>query len=134
MPVRWSESPEPVLPWFELNGERIQIIDQARIRLVERVDIPADEVRSLEIAVRFDSENDCYGWTNESYFHEFKHPNWKLLMGRYLIRIVIKYSGDETHKIFRLINDVAWKEFRLENAIQEDKRKLTHWFRQKALP
>ena len=124
MPIRWSGRPEPVLPWFEIDERRIPIIDYTRLRLESYMDIHPGEQEELDIAVRFDNNDECYGWTNESYFRQLRHPDWRLPPGRYLVKVVVVTAGEKTSEVLRLVNDVPWKDFRLEEAKKEDKGKV----------
>ncbi len=65
-------------------------------------------------------------WSNQSYFSDppWRNPDWKLSKGRYLIYITITSSGDKCKGLFRLINDVGQKDFRIENARPEDFKKI----------
>jgi hypothetical protein len=123
MPIRWSDSPEPVAINFILDDKHISIIDPARFTLESRMDIYPGESRNLGVAVKFDNEDDCYGWCNENYFSTpiWRNPNWKLTSGRYLIKVLVTSSGQKCTKIFRLINDVPQKDIRIEEAMPEDR-------------
>jgi hypothetical protein len=33
------------------------------------MDVYPGEEETLDVAVRFDDEADCYGWNNDAYFH-----------------------------------------------------------------
>jgi hypothetical protein len=80
------------------------------------MDVYPGEFEILDVAVRLDDEEDCYGWKNESYFciPPWRNPNWKLPRGRYLVSVEIASSGQKCVGLFRLINDVPGTDFRLE--------------------
>lgn len=76
-------------------------------------------------AVRFDDEQDCYGWNNEGYSHNWRNQDYKLPKGRYLVEVVISSSGQECSGIYRIVNDVDNRtDFRMEAALPEDRNKL----------
>jgi hypothetical protein len=123
MSVRWSGSPEPTPIYLEIEGKRIAIIDPTKFTLVSRTDVYPGEAEVLDVAARFDNENDCYGWSNENYFSNpiWRNPNWKLPQGRYLVNVTVVSSGEKCAGIFRLINDVPQQDFRIEPAQKNDK-------------
>lgn len=129
MPVKWVRTVE-ALP-MEIrspNGENVigYLVDPLRIMSESRTDIAPGEATEFTVAVRFDDDDDCYGWNLESYQSNppWRNPRWKLPRGRYLIRAEI-FSGDQScSEVFRLVNDVPTDAFRLEPAMPGDASKL----------
>jgi hypothetical protein len=115
MPGRWAGSVQPV----PLEGvirpsmETIEIHDIARLTSDSRVHIPAGEMESLDIAVRFPGATNAFGWTNESYRYDGRHPDFTLPAGHYLVDILIRSEGVKKQKRFRIENDRTIDEFRL---------------------
>ena len=122
MTIRWSGSPEPISLQFGIDGKLYSIVDQSKVTLVLKIDIYPDEKGHLDVAARFDNENECYGWNNESYFSTpvWRNADWRLPAGRFIIRVIIFSAGDKCTEIFRLINDVPQNDFRLEKPMQQD--------------
>lgn len=122
MIIRWPESPEPIPLIFRIDGKEAHILDPARITLEQRKDVFPGESEIIDVACRYDNDEECYGWNNESYFSDpaWRNPSWKLSRGRYLVSITIASSGQKCMGLFRLINDVGIKDFRLENALPQD--------------
>jgi len=122
MTIRWPETPEPIPLTFRLDNKRAEIVDPARITLEQRMDIFPSEVKLVDVAVRFDADEECYGWNNESYFSDppWRNPNWRLSKGRYLVNLTIISSGQKCSCLLRLINDGLIRDFRLENALPQD--------------
>lgn len=126
MAGRWSGSPEPVPP-VAISGERVVIenlilsFDLSAGSALKR-DIHPGDIEKLDIATRFDSDDDCYGWNNEGYFSEpkWRNPKWRLHPGRYLVLVEVSTSGEKTTGLFRLSNDVSINDFRLEEAKPQD--------------
>jgi hypothetical protein len=87
-----------------------------------RIDVPPGEAQRLDVAARFDAEDECYGWNNESYFSDpvWRNPDWRLNSGRYLVRVTIVSTGDKCVGLFRVINDVSRHDFRIENSLPND--------------
>jgi hypothetical protein len=123
MPIRWAGQPEPVPILFSIGNQHVSIADPTRFSLNPRVDVYPGEGEALNIAAKFDSEVECYGWSNENYFSNpiWRHPNWKLSSGRYLVRVTVLSAGQNCTGVFRLIADVPRGNFRLEDARPEDR-------------
>jgi hypothetical protein len=124
MAGRWSSTPQPIpLEAITEDGRRFQIFDPMRLTLDSKVDVYPGEREILDIAARMDNEPDCYGWNNEAYLQEqlWRTPRWRLVPGRYLVKIVVASSGQRCTVIFRLINDVPQADFRLEPALPNDR-------------
>ncbi len=114
---RWANSVEPVpIPIVNSKGEEQFRILDPRLAAEYRMDVYPGESEILDVAVRLDDEEDCYGWNTESYFciPAWRNPNWKLPRGRYLVRVTVTSSGQKCVGTFRLINDVSRTDFRLE--------------------
>jgi hypothetical protein len=122
MPLRWSGSPEP-LPLIFLGANPGRIIDPIRMSIDSRIDIHPGESGRVDTAVKFDNEPECYGWSNLNYFSAppWRNPDWKIPVGRYLIRVVVESAGERCEGIFRLINDVGQQDFRLEPCLPQDR-------------
>jgi hypothetical protein len=89
---RWAGSPQPVpLPVIGPGGQQFQLIDYERLTLASRIDVYPGEKEILDIAIRADTDAECYGWNNEAYFSNpiWRNPAWKLSSGRYLVRVVV---------------------------------------------
>jgi hypothetical protein len=124
MEARWAGSLEPVaIPVVNSEGkQQFQILDP-RLNAESRMDVYPGEFETLDVAVRLDDDEDCYGWNNESYLctPAWRNPNWQLQQGRYLVSATITSSGQKCVGLFRLINDVPRTDFRLEYPAQIDR-------------
>jgi hypothetical protein len=120
MTGRWSGSPEPVPISFRIGDQLVSISDPSR--LTTRIDVPPGETQHINVAARFDAEDKCYGWNNESYFSDpvWRNPDWRLNAGRYLVRVTIVSAGEKCVSLFRLINDVPRHDFRIEKSLPND--------------
>lgn len=123
MPIRWHSAPEPVPRHIVIEGKHFVFADSDKITLSPRIDVYPGESEELAVATRFDRDEDCYGFSNESYFSDpqWRNPRWKLPSGRFLVRITVVSSGEKCSALFRLINDVPLSDFRLEPAQSKDK-------------
>ena len=127
MAVRWVKSQEPVANQIIAPDGSVQfyIRDFSRAATESRIDVYPGEEELLDVAVRFEGETECYGWNNDSYFYNWRNPNWKLPRERYLVKVVITSSGQKCLGVFRLINDVDNRtDFRLIAASSEDRAKV----------
>ena len=122
MPIRWVSSPEPIPMRMVVDGKRILIEDPARFTLTPRMDVYPGEAERLDVAARFDNEDECYGWSNESYFSNpvWRNPDWRLPSDRYLVKVTIISAGEKCTGVFRLINNVPQQDFRVEPALSTD--------------
>jgi hypothetical protein len=125
MPVRWSNSPQPIANQIvDLEGNiRFQVLDFARAA-ESRIDVYPGEEELLDVAVRLDDEAECYGWNNDGYLYNWRNPSWKLSPGRYLVKVVVTSSGQKCSGVFRLINDVPRSDCRLMDASAGDQAKV----------
>ena len=113
MEGRWSGSPEPVPIALAQNaeGQLLALIPEWR-----GVDVLPGDREHLDIFVRGDDDEECYGWNNDSYFctPPWRNPQWKLSRGRYLVKVNITSSGQKFTKWFRLENSGDRTSCRLE--------------------
>ncbi len=123
MSVRFSRSPQPVPMQIVIGELRGVVVDPMRLSADSRIDVYPGESTPLDVAVKFDNEDECYGWSNSNYHSDppWRHPDWKLGQGRYLIAVTVYSSGQKCVGLFRLLNDSGPKEFRLESALPGDK-------------
>jgi hypothetical protein len=86
------------------------------------MDIHTGSGEKLDIAARFDQDDVCFGWNNEGYFSkpQWRNPKWRLLPGRYIVKVEVISSGEKTMDLYRLCNDVAINDFRLDPALKTD--------------
>jgi hypothetical protein len=123
MQIRWVRSPEPVPIQANFSGQTLTIFDPVRLTPELTWDIYPGMEDMFDVVARFDSDTDCFGWSNESYFSNpiWRNPNWRIPRGRYLVRVEVLSSNRRCSGIFRLINDVPLADFRLENAQPADR-------------
>jgi hypothetical protein len=72
------------------------------------MDVYSRKPQLLDIAVRFDNEPECYGWTTKNYTHlRWRNPEWRLAPNRYLVKIDVDADAAATSATFLLINDAT---------------------------
>jgi hypothetical protein len=123
MDGRWANTAEPVRQITDPSGKSVSVLDPERLPQA-RIEIFPGETVALDIAVKLASDTDCHGWNNEAYLHAWRTPHWKLMTGRYLVRVKVTSSGEVWEEAFLLVNDVPRTDFRLELASSHQKRDL----------
>ncbi len=120
MTARWSETPEPQVNIIETERGPVARLVNAQ----DSVDIPSSEYTNIDVVFRAKSEDECYGWSNESYLYNWRHPAWKLEKGRYIVKVRVKTGGREFIDAFLVANDVPYEDFRLEPINKKLKKHL----------
>jgi hypothetical protein len=123
MEGRWARAPAPVVvPLTLADGTQVQTIDSWE----SRIDIYPGETEPLDVVVRLDDDEECYGWSNDTYLRSTvgRNPEWRLNKGIYLVSVTIRSSGQSAHGVFRLVNDVPYSACRLEAATSEERQKI----------
>jgi hypothetical protein len=114
MEGRWTNIPEPIPIGFvtDSNNRRVALIPAE----YHGVDVYPGDSEYLDIAMRADGDEECYGWSNESYFCTplWRNPKWKLDRGRYLVKVIVTSSGQKIARWFRIENNADRSAFRLE--------------------
>jgi len=126
MPMRWAGSDEPLSHQVMPNGQVKQLFDAAKYNAISYRDCFPGTTETIDVAARFDQDDECYGWCNENYLpgKGWRNLEWKLPKGRYLVRVTVYSAGDKVSAVFKLENSVARQHFRLMRASKEDAKKL----------
>ena len=126
MPIRWASSDEP-LTWQALPDNRVvQLFDPSKYNAsFHRSCFPGNN-ELIDVAVKFDEDEDCFGWTSENYLpdKDWRNPEWKLAKGRYLAKVIVHSSGETASAVFQLDNTTARNNFHLAPATEADINKL----------
>lgn len=110
MSGRWAATDEPEVQVIQSPAGRV-----IRLANIERkVDIAPNETANLDIAVKFEDDGSCFGWCNESYLHDWRHPEWQLPTGEQLITVSVRTGGRQYDETFRFHNTVTYDDCRLE--------------------
>ncbi len=84
----------------------IEIWDTSRLSIISKMDNPAGKQEQLDVAIRCDDEVEAYGFNNESYRHNWRHPGWKMAKGRHLLEAIVRSAGQKVSERFLLNNDL----------------------------
>jgi hypothetical protein len=121
MAGRWASSHEPVP--ICIVGATGEIIAQFRDPLVfdsiRRMEIFPGETETLNVAVRFDNDVNCYGWCNENYLRGWRDSRREMPSGKYRVAVHVYSPGVHVVREFILRNDGDVADFRLEAVSKE---------------
>src|SRR3954471_17466724 len=94
MPIRWSSRPEPLMlvpfPSATSTIEYRWVPNPAFLQDGYVTDFGHGEEQAFAFAIKM-PDGTCWGWTQESYWHGWRHPAWRLPAGK--IRAVVRLSG-----------------------------------------
>ena len=126
MPIRWTRSDEPISYQALQDGQMAQIFDLAKYNAAFRRNCYPGSKEAIDVAARFDDDEECYGWSNETYLpgKGWRNEDWKLPKGRYLVTVTVYSAGEKVAGAFKLENSVGRKDFRLIEASAADLMKL----------
>jgi len=92
---RWASTPE--IP-------NILYAAVVKITHPDPVSIRASEKEALDIITKHEKDLGAYSWNNESYFHNWRNPNYKLERGQYRVRVTVDTkNGISATKEFALV-------------------------------
>lgn len=92
---RWASTPE--VPYYQQSAV-IKIFEP------DPVIILAGESEILDVVAKYENDIEAYGWNNESYFNNWRTPNYRLTPGRYKVQItVFTQNGISSKKDFIFI-------------------------------
>jgi len=117
MQGRWANNPQPVPAVALLGNTPLQIWDPNIWQLAGLgINIPAGEKEELDIAARFDDDEDAFAWSNASYDPStpWRNPKCKLRKDRYTISVTIRSGGQKWTGEYELDNQGSREEMRLK--------------------
>ena len=109
--IRWVGNPEPLKFELDPQGERVWLPEPLLEHISLTTNIAPDKAAPLDIAVREDDDPNAYGWNHESYIHNWKHPDFVIPQGRYIIEARIQSGSQQAFGRFYLINGPTIEEF-----------------------
>jgi hypothetical protein len=127
MGVRWSDSEEPYSSQAIQVGNTPLLLktrDQTKYFASAWRDLFPGHHKVMDVAARYDEEDDCFGLSIDSYWSGYRSPDFKLSKGRYLVKVTINSSGNNVSHFFALENSVSRKDFRLTVASKGEANKL----------
>ena len=79
----------------------------------------------VDIAVKYDSDAECFGWCYDNYWStpQYKNEKWKIAKGEYIVRIELRYGGKRTTGEFMLDNRGDRKNFQFRDLTAEENDK-----------
>jgi hypothetical protein len=126
MPIRWTGSDEPLSFQVLSDGKVAQVFDIAKYNSAFRRTCYPGSKETIDVAARFDDDEECYGWSNENYLpgKGWRNSDWRLQRGRYLVTVTVYSAGEKVVGAFKLENSVGKKDFRLIQTITDDVKKV----------
>ncbi|MBA3073512.1 MAG: hypothetical protein FP831_07945 [Anaerolineae bacterium] len=115
--ARWSHSDPPSTIHLDPQTQGVvQLFDWSKYNEIMNRDCFTGIPEPIDIVARFDSDNDCYIYNNDSFYPNY--INWrsekkKIPQGRYYLIITARYSGLITCGFFELENNLSIDHFRL---------------------
>ena len=104
MKGRWANAGEPTKPVLLPNSG--QIVHWFIQDVPDSIDIAPNDSEILDIALKIDGDDECYGWNTEGYFHEnFRNKNWRINEKRARVEVRVATGGREFPYQCQLIND-----------------------------
>jgi hypothetical protein len=124
MKGRWIDTPEPRVALVGTANGQVAVLTNSQ-ELKPTVDIYPGESELLDVAIRVDGEDPCYGWNDEAYFHAWRNPERKLEKHVYLVKVTVTSSGKKRTDYFRLLNDGPFAAFRLAQLTPTDQKAVS---------
>jgi hypothetical protein len=125
IPTRWPRSDEPLSYLFNPSKKELkQIFDISKYNAVNARNIYPNSEEPIDTFVRFDDDEECYIWNNDTYYRGWRNPEVKIPSGRYYVIITVYSSGDVIKGYYQLENSASIDHFRLIELEKEEKQKL----------
>ncbi|MEW6529386.1 MAG: hypothetical protein AB1473_01030 [Thermodesulfobacteriota bacterium] len=100
MPIRWTESPEPVV-----GTQQSGLIPVPQFIRKER-DILPGHGALIDVVAHFCEDTRSYGWTNESHLRNPRLRDWQLDRDVYKIKVTISSNEGNWYEYFWLCNEL----------------------------
>lgn len=126
IPARWAGSDEPISPQIDpKTGALVSLFDVSKYNAAFRRNCYPGTKETIDIVARFDSDEDCYVWTNDNYLKGWRNTEVKLPRGRYYVILTVYSSGEKIRGYFKLENSVSDKDFRLLAMNDEERIRIS---------
>jgi hypothetical protein len=120
---RWSTTPEPVLTVMTPSGiAHVRDLSQTR----DTMDIPPGTFELLDVVMRTSVNEHCIGWHNRIIANREPSDDdtFTLEKGVYRVVVTLRTDGRDYIRVFRIVNDVGFQHFRLEELPTQPAAKL----------
>ncbi len=126
MTARWSSSDEPLSYQIGNDGSVKPMFDIGKYNAGRVQNCFPGSKQLIDIAARFDEDEECYGWSNDNYLpgRGWRNPDWKLGKGRFLVSLSVSSAGEQLIGYFVIENSAGRKDFRLMGAARPEIEKL----------
>ncbi len=119
--ARWTYSDEPLTPQINSNINKIvQIFDPAKYNATKFRSCYPGTKELIDIVARYDDDEDCFIWNNDTYFKGWRNKEVQIPKGRYYVIVTVFSSGENNSGYFKLENTISINDFRLQKVSNEE--------------
>lgn len=102
--ARWTSQPEPLIPVVS-GGAAMNLLDPAKLITGRKVDVHSHEGQQISLLIKFQGEDQCHIFSNESYPHpRWQNPAWRIPLGTFKVRATVFYERGREIANFKLVN------------------------------
>jgi hypothetical protein len=102
--ARWTSQPEPLIPVVS-GGAAMNVLDPAKLITGRKVDVHSHEGQQVSLLIKFQGENQCHIFSNESYpYPRWQNPAWRIPLGTFTVRATVFYERGQEIANFKLVN------------------------------
>jgi hypothetical protein len=102
--ARWTSQPEPLIPIVS-GGAAGSLLDPAKLVTGRKVDVHSHEDEQISLLIKFQGEDQCHIFSNESYSHSrWQNPAWRIALGTFKVRATVFYERGSAIANFKLVN------------------------------
>jgi len=126
--ARWARADPPMTQQYDKSKiQMINALDISKYKAAFIRNIYPDSEEPIDTFVRFDDDEECYIWNNDTYFYEnWRNPSVQIPKGSYYVIVTVYSSGEIIRGFYQLENLVSIKCFRLIYLSKEELQKLSH--------
>jgi len=125
--ARWSRADEPISQQFDSTTKQmLPVPDISKYNAAFTRNIYPDSEEPIDTFVRFDADEECYIWNNDTYYKGWRNSEVQIPKGRYYVIVTLYSSGEIIRGYYQLENSVSIKDFRLIELSKEERQKLLH--------
>lgn len=126
--ARWSRSEPPSTIHFDpKTNTLIDYFDPSTINERMFRDCCPDSEEPIDVIARFDSDEECYVWNNDSFYPNYlkwRNEKVKIPKGKYFVIITVRSLGEKKSGFFILENNLSIDDFRLIETTKQQAKML----------
>jgi hypothetical protein len=122
---RWTNSDEPYTVQIDTNTRQPLIVfDPAKYNSVMTRNCFPGTDELIDIATRYDAEDECYIWNNDIYYKGWRNADLQIPKGTYYLIVTVYTAGEKTYGFFKLQNLLKINDFQLLNIGKDEIKKI----------